>query len=265
TLLALYPNPTFNNGDGITGTLLFPTSSRQDSYQTVAKIDHQFNNREDISLRYGYDHSFDPDPFHDDILPGGVGSTSSKSINQSLSAHLSSTLSNSLLNSFNFGWNKIYASFNCNGLSVLNSVVPVDQFGNGWDVNMFPFTSFGCLDIVSAGQWRKTGTTSYGDALTWVKGNHTLKFGFDYRDIHEEGPNSFFSRRQVFLLPRSDFGISLVQNVPNASDALDDAAGAYYGFVAQDFMGQFFNKGGTRQATDNKRFRQHEYDWFGQD
>ena len=28
---------------------------------------------------------------------------------------------------------------------------------------------------------------------------------------------------------------------------------------------QFFDKTGARQATDNKHFRQHEYDWFGQD
>ena len=265
SLLALYPNPTFNNGDGITGTLLFPTSSRQDAYQTVAKIDHQFNNRHDISLRYGYDHLFDPDPSHDDVLPGGVGSTGEKAINQALSAHLSSTLSNSLLNSFNFGWNKIYGNFNCNGLSVLNSVIPVDRFGNGWDVNMDPFTSFGCLSLVSSGQWRKTGTTSYSDALTWVKGSHTAKFGFDFRDIGEQGPNSFFSRRQVTVTPLLTFGVSVVQGVPNDSVALEDAAAAYYGIVSNDFAGEFFDKTGTRLANDNKHFRQHEYDWFAQD
>src|SRR5690242_13782169 len=44
-LLALYPNPTFSNGDGFTGTLLFPSGSRQNSYQAVAKIDHQFTSR----------------------------------------------------------------------------------------------------------------------------------------------------------------------------------------------------------------------------
>lgn len=265
SIFALYPNPTFNNGDGITGTLLFPTSSRQDSYQTVAKIDHQFTSRENVSLRYGYDHSFDPDPFHDDALPGGIGSTSSKAINQGLSAHLASTFTNTLVNNFVFGWNKIYANFNCNGLAALNSVVPVDQFGNGWDVNMDPFTSFGCLDLVSAGQWRKTGTTSYSDTLTWVKGSHTTKFGFDFRNIGEQGPNSFFSRRQVTVTPLLDFGLSVVQGVPNDSVALEDAAAAYYGFVSRDFAGEFFDKSGNRISTDNKHFRQHEYDWFAQD
>src|SRR5205823_762829 len=41
-VFALYPNPTFDNGDGITGTLQFPSGSKQDSYNTVAKIDHHF-------------------------------------------------------------------------------------------------------------------------------------------------------------------------------------------------------------------------------
>ena len=31
------------------------------------------------------------------------------------------------------------------------------------------------------------------------------------------------------------------------------------------FQAQFFDKAGTRQATDNKHFRQHEYDWYAQD
>jgi hypothetical protein len=46
---------------------------------------------------------------------------------------------------------------------------------------------------------------------------------------------------------------------------LNDAAAAYYGFVGSDLNAEFFDKGGVRQGTDNKRFRQHEYDWYGQD
>ncbi len=43
---------------------------------------------------------------------------------------------------------------------------------------------------------------------------------------------------------------------------LEDAAQAYYGLVDKDFQAEFFNKAGARQATDNKKFRQHEYDWY---
>ncbi len=275
-ILALYPNAP-QSADGVSGTIHYPSSSRTSGYQTVAKIDHHFTDRETLSLRYGYDHSFDPNPFHDDILPGNLAATSSKSISQGLSANLVSSLTSNILNSFNFGWNRIYANFKCTGLNVLDSASPLDQFGNGRDYVMDPFTSFGCLDLVSNGQFRLTGTTSYGDSISWVHGSHTLKFGGDFRNIHEKGPNSFFSRRQVYVDTFAQVlgdpfsaGFNLI-DIPGVTDqpsigfAVSDAASALYGFVAQDLNAEFFNKSGGRVATDDKLFRQHEYDWFAQD
>jgi Carboxypeptidase regulatory-like domain len=264
-VFAKYPNPTFDNGDGFSGTLLYPSASRQSSYQTVAKIDHHFTSRESVSFRYGYDGFKDPDPFHDDILPGNLGAAAEKSIGQALSASLFSTITSNLVNSFSFGWNHIYANFNCTGTSSLDSVAATDRFGNGSDFAFNPFTSFGCLSLASDGQFRKTGTVSYGDGLSWVHGAHTFKFGGDFRNIGESGPNSFFSRRQVGTATFTNFGVSLLQGVANPSVALQDAVSAYYGFVWNDFNGEFFNKAGVRQATDDKKFRQHEYDWYGQD
>jgi hypothetical protein len=271
-VFGLFPNPTVDNGDGYTGTLFFPSASQQNSYSTVAKIDHHFTDRESFSIRYGYDDFVDPNPTHNDILPGNVGGVSEKAINQGLAANLVSTLTNNVVNNFNFGWNKIYSNFGCTGISTLDSVIPsTDQFGNGWDFNMDPFTSVGCTALVSNGQWRKTGTTSFGDNLTWVHGSHTFKFGADFRNISEHGPNSFFSRRQVALQSFLNAGVALAGNVndPAGFDVstvqLQDAAAAYYGFAWEDVNAEFFNKAGQRTATDQKHFRQHEYDWFGQD
>jgi hypothetical protein len=55
--------------------------------------------------------------------------------------------------------------------------------------------------------------------------------------------------------------------VPGAIETvqLADAASALYGFVLEDFNSEFFNKAGVRQGSDNKLFRQHEYDGFAQD
>ena len=79
-IFALYPNPTVDNGDGLTGTLFFPSTSAQNSYTTVAKIDHHFTDRETFSLRYGYDDFFDPNPGHADLLPGNIGGYNEKAI-----------------------------------------------------------------------------------------------------------------------------------------------------------------------------------------
>jgi Carboxypeptidase regulatory-like domain len=263
-IFALLPNPA-QSGDGLSGTISFPSGSRQNSYQTVAKIDHRLTDRESVSLRYGYDHFFDPNPFHLDKFPGNVAGVSSKSINDGLSAQLTSTLTNSLINNFAFGWNHIYATFDCTGTSVLDSVSPLDRFGYGRDYLMDPFTSFGCLDLVANNQFRTTGTVSYSDTLSWVKGAHTLKFGADFRNIGESGPDNFFSRRQVDTRAFFNNQTSVINAPANDSTSLEDAASAFYGFVESDFNGEFFNKSALRQATDNKDFRQHEYDWFGQD
>jgi hypothetical protein len=266
SILALYPTPTVTNADGFTGTIFFPTDSRSDSYNQVFKLDHHFTDRETFSATYGYDHSSDPDPFHDDVLPGGVGATASKDINEDLSASLTSVLTPNLVNNLRFGWNHIYAAFACNH-SVLDSVSPVDQFGNGRDYTMNPFTSFGCLSLVSDGQNRKTGTVSYSEGLSWVHGAHTFKFGGDFRNVGESGPDSFFSRRQVLTDSVTVGGpsFSLIDNVPGATTQLEDAASALYGFVIEDLAGEFFDKSGTRVGSDNKFFRQHEYDGYAQD
>lgn len=272
-IFALMPNPA-SSTNGLTGTVFFPSSSRTNSYNPVVKIDHQFTSSEQLSMRYAYNHSFDPNPFHDDTLPGNLNGVSSKAIVQGASANLTSTLKPTLVNNFVFGWNHLYDNFGCDGFSTFDSVSPLDPFGNGIDY-LFdaPWVNFGCTNLVANDQWRKTGTTSYGDNLTWVRGNHTFKFGADFRNIAEQGPNNFFSRRELSLSTFiTQTGISFIN--PPANDtclvdfndcSLDNAAIAYYGFMGNDFGAEFFNKAAVRQGTDNKRFRQHEYDWYGQD
>lgn len=263
-VMSAFPNPTISNGDGFSGTLFYPSSSREDSYTTIFKLDHHFSDRESFSAHYGYDHFADPNPFHDDILPGNIGAASEKSIGEGLQASLTSTFSPTVVNSLTFGWNHIYAEFGCSGLNVLNTLSPIDQFGNGWDYLMDPFTSVGCTSLVSNGQFRETGTVSYGDDISWVHGSHIFKFGFDFRNVGESGPNSFDSRRQVILQNALVGGPALL-NVTRDTIQLEDAAAALYGFVIEDLNAEFFNKAGTRIATDNKFFRQHEYDGYAQD
>jgi outer membrane receptor protein involved in Fe transport len=283
-VFAFYPTVAASqSSNGISGNVFFPTTSATSSYSPVVKIDHHFTDRESLSLRYGYNHSFDPDPFHSDILPGGLGAIASKSITEGLAAQLTSTLSNNLVNNLQFGWNHIYATFYLgkDTLNALDSVAPVDSLGNGWDFAMNPFTSFASTLSGADSQARKTGTISYTDSISWVHGQHTFKFGGDFRDVGESGFDDFTSRRQLTLDPETAFGGfdpgffcttptqcgGIVANEP-ANDldrSLVDAATAYYGSVIEDSNSQFFNKTGTRQLSDNKNFKQHEFDFFAQD
>ena len=122
-----------------------------------------------------------------------MAATSSKSISQGLSANLVSSLTTNLLNSFNFGWNKIYANFKCTGLSTLDSVSPLDSSVTVGTTIWIRLPALVAPGLVSDGQFRKTGTTSYTDTISWAHGTHTFKFGGDFRNVHEQGPNSFFS------------------------------------------------------------------------
>jgi Carboxypeptidase regulatory-like domain/TonB-dependent Receptor Plug Domain len=269
-VLSKYPTAS-QSANGISGTVFFPSTSATSTYNPTIKLDHHFNDRESLSLRYAYNHFFDPNNFHSDFLPGNIGAIGSKDINEGLSAQLTSTLSNTLVNNFQFGWNHIYATFFLakKTTSLLDAPGGVDSFGNGWDYTLDPFTSFASPLGGSDSQNRKTGTVSYTDNITWIHGNHALKFGFDFRNVRESGFDNFSSRRQLSLSPLLSFGFDpgLVANEPtnDPSTTLVDAANALYGFVIQDVQSQFFNKTGVRQPTDNKTFRQHEYDWFGQD
>jgi hypothetical protein len=281
-VFAFYPVAT-QSANGISGTTFFPSTSATSSYTPTVKLDHHFSDRESLSLRYGYNHLFDPNGFHSDFLPGGIGAIATKDIDEGLAAQLTSTLSNNVVNNFQFGWNHIYATFYL-GTATLNELdTPggVDSIGNGWDYALDPFSSFASTLSGANSQARKTGTISYTDSLSWVHGNHTFKFGFDFRDVGESGFDDFTARRQLTLDPEQAFELdpgsevtdafgnplSLVANSPtnNPDRSLIDSADAYYGDVIEDSNSQFFNKTAVRQPTDNKFFKQHEFDWYGQD
>ena len=266
-VFALYPNPTQLSGDGYTGTVSFPNSSVQNSYQLTGKIDHQFTNTEHLGFRYGYNDFKDPNPFADAGLPNNVGAVGSKSLAHGGAANLTSTFSPTLINNATFGWNHIFAGFACEGLDVLNSPFPVDRFGRGAEFVLNPFNLLACGQgaFLSDGQARTTGTITVADTLTWVKGSHTLKFGGDFRNVGESGDNNFNSRRQIDPRLGTLFGGFDSLGIGVSDPALNDAISSYFGLVITDTNAEFFNKSQTRVATDNKNFIQRESSYFVQD
>jgi hypothetical protein len=282
-VFAAYPVASAS-ANGISGTTFFPSTSATSTYNPTIKLDHHFTDRESLSLRYAYNHFYDPNGFHSDFLPGGIGAIASKDIDEGVAAQLTSTLSNNLVNNLQFGWNHVYATFYLGKATtnLLDAPGGVDSLGNGWDYFLDPFSNFASTLSGADSQARKTGTISYTENLSWVHGNHTFKFGFDFRDVGEDGFDNFFARRQLTLDPEAAFeGFNpgqgpttpsgLVANAPFLADGTDpdralvDAADAYYGDVIEDAQSQFFNKTAVRQPSDIKFFKQHEFDWYGQD
>lgn len=278
-VLALYPSPNGPAVDDVRGQLFFPSTSAYNDWNLTTKIDHHITEREVLSARYAYDSGSDPNGSHNDFLPGGVGAVGFRFQSQNIGAALTSTLKPTLVNEAKFGLNRNDVPFNCGGLDVLNSVGAQDRFGRGRDY-LLPASigGFGCIALVDAdGQARLTGTWSAADNLSWVKGSHTMKMGGDFRMIFQNGSDNFLSRDQLtfsgftnFAQPFIDIDPSTPCN-PNTGagcdgpSTLQDMASMLFGIADTELQAQFFDKSGSRRATDFRKFRQHEYGFYFQD
>jgi hypothetical protein len=273
-VFALLPSaPTGDVIDGIAGNYSFPSPDSLNGYQWIGKIDHRITDKHQLTLRYAYNHAVDSNPFHTEFAPN-FDVLGSPSYSHGVYAGLVSTLNNHLINDFKFGWNKVFAGFQSNCASVLDSVTGVDALGFGRDftspdgsLGLGPFNAIGCNTLAYAqAQLRHTGTASYADTLTWVKGNHTIKFGGDFRNVNSSGFDNFLSRDNLdFTRFSSTNGQQPALNIASASTSAQDLAWMLVGGSIFQVQAQFFDKTGTRQPSDDKKFIQHEYDAFVED
>ncbi len=277
-LLGTLPEPNAEDfGDG-RGNFRFVQKSATRSDNYTIKVDHNFNSRHTLSGRYAYNLFEDPNPFFLEEFPG-IGGVSTDNRSHNLTLAYTATLTPTLVNEFRWGGNRIEAPFDCTGTETINQFSPADSFGRGFDFifsNFGLWADFGCNELVADGQARATGTYTYKDNLTWVKGSHTFKFGAEMRFIYENGFSSFFTRpnltfdAEVFGTNQG-FGVNAIDidpataGVQTGSLLLQAAAWAYYGipdFVQQT---QFFNSAGNRTGDDLLGIRQREFAFFLQD
>jgi len=276
-VFAAYPAPNIANSDGITGLLFFPTQSRELDENATIKVDHKIGTNHNLYVRYVYNWFHDPDPFHSDTLPDGVGAISEVAKTQSLGIGLISTFGPTISNEFRFGANRNHNPFGCNGAPADAITTPggsfLDQFGRGADFNLpgffNPFVAdFGCVSLGdSNSQTINAGTFQYLDYATKVKGSHTIKFGGEFRNIYNNNNDNFVSRQVLNFNLNTDFGATVLQNLaPNIDNrTLEDEVSGLLGLVAVEQQTQFFNLAGDRHATDELNFVQRETGLFAQD
>jgi hypothetical protein len=271
-VFGLLPIPHGGNiTSNISGLDHFASPDALNSYNWTGKVDHSFTSKQQLHLRYAYNRSFDSNPFHSEFAPG-IDLVAVPAYTHGVMTGLTSTLRNTLVNDFRFGWNKNYAAFDSNCAGVLDPVTGVDSFDQGRDITapnsvlgIGPYFALGCNALAdSKGQGRNTGTTSYNDILSWVKGNHTIKFGGDFRDVRSTGSENFLSR-DILTFTNIEGGGPLAfpvapGDVPDK--VTEDLAWLLVGGIYNHFQSQFFNKAGSRQPNDDKTFRQRESDGF---
>ena len=115
------------------------------------KIDQKIGKNNTLSGRYIYNWFHDPNPFHSDFLPGGLGAIFSFQRTQGLALSLTSNPSPTMVNELRASVNRTNLFFGCNGTGVFNSVDPnvIDQVGRGADYSLPYFSGFGCRDWVT--------------------------------------------------------------------------------------------------------------------
>ena len=133
-----------------------------------AKLDYQVNAKNQVSAKYNIEDSRNLGELIGQTEDGGGVGTPSGARNlfvrdQSLSGTLTTQFKPTLINTFLLQWARRHYNFpGATGepdLSVVNDL----EFGH----------NFGTFDIINESR------VQFGDSLTWVKGKHIAKFGFD--------------------------------------------------------------------------------------
>ena len=280
-ILALYPAP--NGPDvvpGLSGTLFFPSTSRQQLDEFTVKVDHNLTKRHVLTGRYSYNRFTDPNAFHTDFLPGDLGAEGTYQRTQGAMVGLTSTLTDRFINEFRFGANRTNLQFTCGGVSTFDSFGFVDSYGRGADYSL-PFGTpglpgFGCQSLSDANsQVRYTGTYQTIDNMSYVRGHHLLKWGVEFRDVYENSYNDYFSRGLFDFAGYSNLGVPSLANLPPNSPLLDptnpataatnNAVYALLGYADYQTQSQYFNKAGAGIASDERGFRDREWGLFFQD
>jgi hypothetical protein len=271
-VFSLYPSPNGPAVDSIRGIYFFPTGIPLDSANVTFRADHRFGDKYTLSARYIYNGLTNGNSL-DEIIPGiGGVATSQQSHNYSL--NFVAAFRPDLVNEFRAGLNRTDDTFTCNGSSAIDKVGKVDQFGFGTDysfntaTNVPTIANFACTALGdSNGQARRAGTWHIVDHLSWTKGLHSIKAGFEFRYVYDNGYDAFGSRPVVDFTAFGNFGIPIVNCAGSCATAetLQTLAAALLGVPGVQSQTQFYNAQGTRTATDFRRFVQHEYGYFIQD
>jgi Carboxypeptidase regulatory-like domain len=252
---------------GVSSQFFFADTDLANLNNYLAKVDYVITPRNTVSIRYlankDNDNGGGTNP-----LPG-VGGASTQVLTQSLNGHLASTISPTIQNDFYASGNRSFANFPCNGINTIDSLGlgGVDPFGRGRDFGLPGFTPVGCIILGdSNGQDRPFGTYNIGDNMTWTKGRHTIKYGYEFGDNYTNDFDDFGTRSTPNFAIFSNTGTSALQNAtPFNNPTVQDAVWGLLGGVFNESQTQLFNTAGTRTPSDERGFRERDMSGFVQD
>jgi hypothetical protein len=189
-----------------------PALNNVDSF--IAKIDHSFSSRNELSGRYFFGNSNQSFPLG---LAGGNNLPGTNTFapirTQLVSISLVSAFSSNKVNEARFGWNRYRNGFFAADRDVFGN--PKDSFGLNTGVTdprdfglptiRFQFFSFLGSSPFSNPRDRVDTNWQAIDGFSWKIGRHDLKFGYEFRRTAVDSFNDFSARGVLVFAALSDF------------------------------------------------------------
>jgi hypothetical protein len=270
-----YLIPTIPNlQPGTTGQFIISKPGKFTDNQFTTNWDKEFHGGKDkLSARFFYSNSEQLLPFGAGGLQASLGGTLGTSISQGdlnfpldLPVHnrlftLDEThlISNTLINDFRFGFNHINDSLdNSAPVGTLNGGTPgpltaqvlgIDRPTSNLTSSIYKFTlaSFQIGPTPFADQHQTQNNYSFVDNLSWVRGNHTLRFGGEYTRVNLDKLFPQVFNGQVFFV-----GTPATSTGPAFSD--------FQNFLQGSAQASFGGGG-----VYNHQYRNNNYAFFAQD
>jgi hypothetical protein len=190
--LTLYPLP--NAGNTSTMHAANYIANRDSSYhneQYDVRIDQYLTSKQSIFGRWTFKDITSLSP-HDLIVPSSTNIDNYRMLAIAYNYAIKPNLLNELRFGFTFNNNGGTNPFN--GQAFLSSLGLQGLLGGAPFFNGIPEVDFNVITSLGADRLSsiaKNQTLQAADNLTWTRGKHTLKFGFDYRHIRATSPLGF--------------------------------------------------------------------------
>ncbi len=270
--LALFPLPNnFRVGDGLnTAGYQFIRNSAVDYNEWDAKVDHQFNSNNRLSVTYsqqGYTAINTTGVQPTLSIPAGQAPGNTKFASLSFN----SVLRPNLINEFRAGVNRprqtILAPF-----QIDPSYLGKSANGTPYIIGFTNVTSpFAQGNFGSEAQDRISPVYQFGDTMTWLKGKHAFRGGFEFRFTSFSGYDAYAVTPRA-LLGAGNVGVQGIatipgigQNAAGAQQVLNELAGtltsAYQTLNSAGGANPQYIPGQTRYRT----WRTPEFSWFFKD
>jgi hypothetical protein len=259
-ILDLYPLPNILGRDNLANNYFSAPGLSTDFDQYDFRVDHEFNSRNHIFVRYSLRNELraQPGPFS---LPASEnGGDVTDMLGHNAAVNYSTVVSSKIHNEFRFGWTWFDTAFDIPATENLNAKYGVKNavgttFGQH-DRGLATFTPSPYTSIGSRCCWPNDDELliyQFNDNVLWQLSKHTLKFGVEYKFLNKlslsarDSRGSFnFAGQYTAQFPNSgpsrtstghsvaDFLLGMASGGASLSPAGENTNHPYWGFYVQD-------------------------------